>query len=274
MHLRTNFSDLKHVSTSISSLFLTEGVIRTWYFSHIVNVGDLVGPYLIEKITGKRIVPSIFGLREHIISVGSIFSQANDNSYIWGSGLISKDESIYISNSAKIAMVRGQLTKKELESRGLDMSAVALLDPASLLPKFYSPKINKKYKVGVVPHYVDYEKFNKQHIDKDVVIIDVKQSVEAFVDKLLECELVISSSLHGLIISDSYGIPNVWVATHNKLSGDDFKYYDYFSNFEIDAPRKMNLEEDLSNVDVLILEKSLRTCDDFALSSALRAFPI
>ena len=48
-----------------------------------------------------------------------------------------------------------------------------------------------------------------------------------------ECECIISSSLHGLIIADSFLIPNQMVHLTDKLYGDGFKFDDYYSNFDI-----------------------------------------
>lgn len=46
--------------------------------------------------------------------------------------------------------------------------------------------------------------------------------------EIVLCNLIISSSLHGLIVSDVYNIPNVWVEFAGAIGGDHFKYLDYF----------------------------------------------
>jgi pyruvyltransferase len=101
----------------------------------------------------------------------------------------------------------------------------------------YNPQIEKKHKWGFIPHYIEFEE------DKDLEvihhmeslgfqIIDVCSGTEKFVDELLECENVISSSLHGLIAADAYGIPNARVNVSNKLIGGDFKFKDYCYSVE------------------------------------------
>ena len=41
---------------------------------------------------------------------------------------------------------------------------------------------------------------------------------------------IVSSSLHGLIVSDAYKIPNVWIQFYNNIRGDNTKFYDYFKS--------------------------------------------
>ncbi|MFD1079906.1 polysaccharide pyruvyl transferase family protein, partial [Longispora fulva] len=54
--------------------------------------------------------------------------------------------------------------------------------------------------------------------------------VEATTKEILECEKVLSTSLHGLIVAHAYGIPAVWVKMSDKIFGNDIKYADYLES--------------------------------------------
>lgn len=61
-------------------------ILPVFYYNLYPNWGDYVGPYLVDAYTRKKVVKSYFGLRKHLISVGSILEQANSRSVVWGSG--------------------------------------------------------------------------------------------------------------------------------------------------------------------------------------------
>ena len=58
-------------------------------------------------------------------------------------------------------------------------------------------------------------------------------SIEEVIDKMLSCERIISTSLHGVIVAHSYKIPALWLKYGDKLAGDDIKFYDYYESVGI-----------------------------------------
>ena len=74
------------------------------------------------------------------------------------------------------------------------------------------------------------------------------------IDQIKSCENIISSSLHGLIVSDAYGIPNVWIKISDNINGGEFKFKDYFSGVkrEYKPPIVMTEETTLSAIDLVL----------------------
>mgnify|MGYP001769832243 CR=1 FL=1 len=54
--------------------------------------------------------------------------------------------------------------------------------------------------------------------------------MEAVIDKILSCRHIVSSSLHGIITANAYGIPVRWIQFDTNVFGDNTKYYDHFAS--------------------------------------------
>jgi hypothetical protein len=70
-------------------------------------------------------------------------------------------------------------------------------------------------------------------------MIDPRNYIETVVNDIYSCENIITSSLHGLVVADSYGINNgcfksreTNLAIHHMQ--DSFKFKDYYSVFDMD----------------------------------------
>lgn len=226
------------------------------------NLGDDLNFYILKSLTRKPLfnLPSILCKnRENILMIGSIIeSLADKNSIIWGSGAMYGGEKTLSKKPKKVLAVRGPLTREYLLSQGIDCPEV-YGDPALLLPRIYDPQPTKKYKLGVIPHNVDFESelLSELKDDPEVKIIRLKgyEDWHKVIDEICECEFVISSSLHGLIISDAYGIPNLWIKLSDKVLGGDFKYFDYFMSVDRKVSKPFIVESSLSKEDFLAHKK-------------------
>lgn len=183
------------------------------------NWGDDVSKKLCELINpdNKYIIRGYtWNVFEHedVLSIGSIITwMTTPNSVIWGSGIVYPDKELS-AKPKKVLAVRGPLTRDYLLKRGVDCPKV-YGDPALLFPLYYQPSMKKKYRLGIIPHFRD--KRNKilrrfRH-DESIIIINVQDihPWHKFIDDICSCNCIISSSLHGIIIADAYGIPNQWV---------------------------------------------------------------
>ena len=215
--------------------------------SGLENYGDLLSKYILERISRQKVIciehPNK-GLHKyffkHYVSIGSIISSVNKNSIVWGSGIIKKNDNI---RDAKFLAVRGPKTRQRILEMGYNCPEV-YGDPAILLPNFYKPLVKKKYTIGVIPHYIDYKEVCEvfKNDSRTKVINLLTNSVEKTTRHILECEQIISSSLHGVIVPQGYGIPSLWVKFSNKLSGDNIKFYDYFESTNINFKSENRIE--------------------------------
>lgn len=221
------------------------------------NYGDLLGKYLVEKISQKKVIwakPSKFSLYDFFspiyVTIGSILTNVNSKCIVWGSGIVSKD---YPIKKAKFLAVRGPQTRKHLLKQGYEVPEV-YGDPALLLPKFYNPKIKKEYAIGIIPHYSDFNRVKDFYKNEDsILLIDLMtNNIEKTTDDFLKCKKIVSSSLHGLIVAHAYGIPAVWQKFSGDIFGDDIKYQDYFESVGI-APYKPEIVSDKMKLEVLDL---------------------
>jgi len=201
-----------------------------WWWNNHENFGDWIGPYIYQKKTGKLPLRTHSTLNKpSIYSAGSIITFVEPGGIVWGSGIISSSGKPHTEN-VSIRSVRGPHTRNKILQCNIPCPE-QYGDPGMVLPMYYNPETDKKYKLGILPHYVDYEKIKNSAIGKDprVLVIDLKtKNVENVINELLQCEKTISSSLHGIIVSIAYNIPTKWVIFSNQIFGDGIKYWDFF----------------------------------------------
>ncbi|CUH82009.1 polysaccharide pyruvyl transferase family protein [Tropicibacter naphthalenivorans] len=227
---------------------MTLDKVRCWsgggFQNEVWNWGDAISPYLFEQVTGRA--PEVVNLTEmttepHLMICGSTLKWATSGSILWGIGAISQTTPFVLGDvrPKQVAAVRGPLTQKRLLEAGVPCPDV-FCDPALLFPKYYQPPhAQKRYRLGIIPHYVDQSapELAQFHGRDDVRVIDITQSdapeparIHRFIDQVCACDAIVSSSLHGLIIADAYGIPSKWAILSDKVVGEGFKFRDYFQS--------------------------------------------
>lgn len=232
------------------------------------NWGDDINKFFLENISSLQVsdIKKSFLFRLLRINgyycIGSILGMFNPIKYeVWGSGFIQEDIKLNVK-PRRVHSVRGPLTRIQLLNQGIACPE-KYGDPALLVSRYYREKVNKQYAWGIIPHYVDEDnpilhQFCQKH--PEIIIISM-QKYDDWTDipkMAMRCKRIISSSLHGLIIADSYGIRNTWVRFSDKIIGGNFKYQDYFMSVgrKVDAPVEIKGTEDLEQI--IQLDKSSR----------------
>ena len=263
------------------------------------NVGDELSFYLVEKITGKK-----FLLKEPpfqtktLIAIGSLLTTKtlSSNSIIWGAGTLLPLSRPYLRHRISrffrqiktlsffkpdVRAVRGPKTREVLLEMGIPCPE-NYGDPAILLPRYYKPKVDdaRRYKAGLILHHIQSLKIPRDSL-KALGILPISilressEEIEQFIDEIVSCEKIFSSSLHGIILAQAYGIPAQWIQIENQpiLNDSPHKFLDYFlgAGQIVQAPLKLNLSLDA-------LQESLRFTPPRIKSTVvadtlLRSFP-
>ncbi len=226
--------------------------IKLFYIKSGNNFGDILSKYIVEMISGDDVVHSK-AYKSDLISTGSLFSKIEKTkfrrfffrifrpTYIWGTGINSEGGKLS-KLCLRISAVRGKQTADRL---GLK-HGLALGDPA-LLCSYLFPQstlsaensINKKYLA--TPHLEDKNNFIwvekvKKILGEDVEICDLSQDITIILEKIAGAKAVITSAMHPLIVSHSYGVPVVWIDVgHPTVLGGDYKFKDYYSALNLEA---------------------------------------
>lgn len=227
-------------------------------FVPFTNFGDTCVPYMMKKMN----VPFIFAhhtVENKMTMIGSIIQgSTRKNTVVWGTGLMYENDKPVNYLESDIRAVRGPRTKQRLKDLGVNVDGILEGDPALLLPRVYDPKVEKKYKLGVIPHMVDggiVIKHIKNNPDKfpNTIIIDPNSKVsqiEKFISDVKSCEKIVSTALHGIICAHAYGIPVKWMKVSNNLMGDDIKFHDHFESLGLTIDGTSNPIPLIENEDI------------------------
>jgi len=172
---------------------------------------------------------------------------------IWGSGCLYPGATIFRHFMEPLAL-RGPLTADRLQCPD-----VPLGDPGLLFDRLIAPTGSKIFKWGLVAHYSDVNAKGVEHLienTKYAVNIPVNGQPLETLRLISKCEFIVSSSLHGLIAADCYGIPNFRIKLGTNLEATNNKFLDYAASIkrqdisEVSIPASGNLDEELGRVEV------------------------
>lgn len=198
---------------------------------------------------------------------------------LWSAGFIRycDEKEIPLRRYLQVASVRGELSRRRIEQI-LGKSIDCTLGDAGLLAsELLKEKTGKKYRLGIIAHQreIGEKEWDELHDSiPDSILLDVRADPMETLQKMSECECIISSSLHGLIIADSFGIPNQRVVLTDRLAGDGFKFDDYYSSFGIVPEQLINQKETMTiDIEKIIAGYSIRQeCVDQKKEECIQSF--
>lgn len=202
------------------------------YQNQPYNLGDSLGEVIIRYLLEKKgiDIDKPVSSTKHLYCVGTNIHGGWQSATIWGSGIFppqnwAKRFLMKLSRrKLDIRAVRGPLTKQILDGQRFSCPNI-FGDPAILMPMIYNPCKEKKYKYIVIPQFVVEKDFREKHPNEHMVSMNTND-YKAVIDEIVASEIVYTSSLHGIILAESYGVPAVFFRGLKKKV--DFKYYDYY----------------------------------------------
>jgi len=226
------------------------------------NWGDALSPVLIQKISGKKVLLAnrftyniknvpVYSVIGSILELPTSSICGDKKLVVWGTGFISSKGRLKV-RPKEICAVRGPLTRNLLLQQGHECPEI-YGDPALLFPRFYHPTIQKKYKLGIIPHYIDSQSpfISNFQNEKDVKIINISGGIYKVVDQICSCQKIASSSLHGIIAADAYGVSSTWIEFSNRVVGNGFKFHDYFQSIGRMDEKPLKMSEKITIDDII-----------------------
>ncbi len=201
-------------------------LVNLLYYKHNAghgNFGDELSVFITSKLINTlkyKLLTRTKGIRRNIVCIGSYIHKARPGSYIFGSGIRKPDVNInpYLYKTLKICAVRGPKSREYLVNMGVKVPEI-FGDPALLLPIFYKAIIEPRLcdKIGIIPHMTNYNMYYTKLSSLDTTkyeLINPTDHWATVINKLASCKCIVSSSLHGLICADAYGVPNIWLTEY------------------------------------------------------------
>ena len=234
-------------------------------YSKIQNAGDLLNEYIFERVFQVPYIRSTEIWEYEVTGIGSFLDvlfikneltkrnlkKSFQSLYkrncetvcvTWGTGIIdeSSDKAKRLArNKVEFMAVRGLKSKQCLE-RILKTQINPVLGDGGILAPMLLEKIpQKKYSLSVIPHFREKNCKEISYIVNkypDVHVINMQNDVIKVITEIAQSEMILSSSLHGLIIADAFRIPNKRIYFTEAPLGSGIKFDDYYSAYGVMAP--------------------------------------
>jgi hypothetical protein len=218
-----------------------------WWDGH-PNFGDDLTPWLLPNY-GVLPIHRVAS-RARLAGVGSIleFLPSDWNGVVWGSGLMRGEP--HPLEKARVLAVRGHLTRELIGAP----DDVALGDPGILAGRL-RPRPERRWDVALVPHghHRSHAPFLAlaETAGLRVRVVNVHHTAERVIREIGASGAIITTSLHGLVTADAYGIPTAWTMLEPPLGGGAFKFRDYESVVTPGATRFVQFDAGVSLVDLV-----------------------
>ncbi len=250
--IKVYYTKLRNMGDQLNELILKrcfgyEAVRTSFLEGELCAIGSCLGMYTLHGTIPMHIRQRVNGIRRPHVQ-------------IWGTGFInySEPEGCFFKRDMRFCAVRGELTRHRVERMTGKRLDIPTGDPGILTSDVLERQPEKRCDIGIIPHLCDlrdpmveelieeygrrisggggYCKAETKERAENVPVrfINVKDEPLKVIHEIAECRYILSSSLHGLIVADSLGIPNMHIVFGDRLLGDGYKFDDYYSAYGIE----------------------------------------
>ena len=209
-------------------------IVNLEWYKDDVNLGDylstVIYKYMLSRHSIDESAKSSGKKTKHLMAVGSILGGSGDfDATVWGSGIRNFSsvrglcrKKIY--QKLDVRAVRGPFTRDALLQCGIKCPKV-YGDPAVLMPLIYKPEVKEKSGTVLILHFLTPP---SQYTEReDVTLLNIQtEDYKSFIDAIASADKVISSSLHGIILAEAYGIPAVFL--RKGIESETIKFFDWY----------------------------------------------
>jgi hypothetical protein len=182
------------------------------------NFGDALSRDVVAHVSGRDVV-WVGPKQAQIFALGSLMhviakfwtdrARPANPPILWGTGVLNPFWRREFLDNVQVALLRGPISAALMKIRQARFG-----DPGLLAPDALGPMPARTDTVVVIPHH-------SQADDPDIAamvasdpalrLVDPRQEAAPVCREIASAAHVISSSLHGLIVADAYGVPNTWM---------------------------------------------------------------
>lgn len=205
-----------------------------------VNFGDTLSPLIVSEMAGQDVVYADIPKCD-MAAIGSILNKITRKAWkrmlylrlsplhVWGSGAFSGND-LTPHSMLKLHALRGHKTRDAMKAA----EAITLGDPGLLIDRLSVNALPQRKRWGIIPHKNDirHQDITALHNETDQSrVIDLTHpDIFETIALIQSCDFIVSTSLHGLVTADTFGIPNVWLrVSEDDYHTSDWKFLDYFS---------------------------------------------
>jgi pyruvyltransferase len=205
--------------------------LKAYWWRDAPNFGDILTPVLLKRLLGVK--PEWCDKSPRLLAVGSILVRAKQGDTVWGSGCNPRKEGPWNAAGVRFLAVRGPLTRDFVLSRGGQCPEI-YGDPALLLPTIHPVAPSPTRELAIMPHLDDDAGWNFGR-SRGIFTINPSWPWERIVAEICASSHVVSSSLHGVIVAEAYGVPATWAdfVTRNG------KFEDYYRSTARPPPKPL-----------------------------------